>query len=88
MAADLGLAKSTISLIESGTRDTTTDVVERWLAVCNHRLDVRSVEGVDPRMADIARRVERVLVAADPAQIDLLDALIATIEARQQMSHL
>ncbi len=35
LAAHLGIKQSQVSAVENGTRDTTTDILERWADACN-----------------------------------------------------
>lgn len=79
LAELLGLAKSSISLIESGARETTTDVVERWLVACSCTITI--APSVNPvQLAELMARIERVLLSANAHQMQVFEALVLAME--------
>jgi transcriptional regulator with XRE-family HTH domain len=79
LAEQLDLGKSSISQIESGTRETTTDVVERWLAACAHTMTIAPCCS-PAQIASLVTRIERALIDADPHQMHVFEALVQALE--------
>jgi transcriptional regulator with XRE-family HTH domain len=75
----LGLGKSSISLIESGARETTTDVVERWLDACSCTITIAPCAN-PVRLIELMARIELVLAKADAHQIEVFEALVQAME--------
>lgn len=48
LSEKLGVAQSLISMVEGGQSQTTLDVLERWISVCDGILDIRPTQSADP----------------------------------------
>jgi transcriptional regulator with XRE-family HTH domain len=79
LAEHLDLSKASISLIESGSRETTTDVVERWLLACSHTITIAPCCS-PAQLASLMARIESALIIADSHQMQVFEALVQALE--------
>ncbi len=71
------MGQSAISLIESGARDTSITVANRWAEACGTQLTLLGAQ-----RPELVQRLEKVLAIASPDELAMLEVTIQHLERR------